>query len=246
MLIVNSIIFGPVNSRRLGRSLGVNLTPYKTCNMDCVYCECGETTCLTNERKDYYDPETVLKDISEAIEKDGNIDFVTFAGSGEPSLFKSIKKITKGIKQKFPKVKLAIITNSTLLTNRDVFDAFLEADVLLPSIDSALEEGFKKMNRPHPSLKLSEMLDALLRFKKEYKGEMWAEVFICHGINDTEEELKALKAYLSKLNPERIQINSLDRSATEGWVKKVSSEDLNRVAEEFKGLAKVVEIVSKS
>ncbi len=236
MLVVNSIIFGPVNSRRLGRSLGVNLTPYKTCNMDCVYCECGKTTCLTNDRKDYFDPDTVLKEISAAVQKEEYIDFITFAGSGEPSLFKNIKKVVKGIKQKFPQIKVAIITNSTLLTDRDVFEAFLEADVLLPSIDSVIEQSFKKINRPSPSLNLREMLDALLRFKKEFKGELWAEVFICHGINDTDQELSALRDYLLKLRPDKLQINTLDRQGTESWVQPLEKNELQRIVDYFKGL----------
>jgi wyosine [tRNA(Phe)-imidazoG37] synthetase (radical SAM superfamily) len=204
--------------------------------MDCVYCECGKTTCLTNDRKNDYDPDTVLKEIEEAVKKEGHLDFITFAGSGEPSLFKDIKKIVKGIKKKFPHIKLAIITNSTLLTDKDVFEAFLEADVLLPSIDSVREESFKKMNRPHPSLKLDKILEALLRFKKEYKGKMWAEVFICHGINDTDEELTALRDYLLKLNPDKLQINTLDRKGTEDWVQPLDKNELKRVIGYFKGL----------
>ena len=245
MLIVNSIVFGPVNSRRLGRSLGVNLTPHKTCNLDCVYCECGRTTCLTGDRKNYFDPDAVIKEVVDAANKDGKVDFVTFAGNGEPGLYKDIKKVIRGIKEKLPKVKLAMITNSTLLSDKDVFNAFLEADLVLPSIDSVLPEGFKKINRPHSSVNLSEMLEALLRFKEEYKGEVWAEVFICHGINDTDEELTALRAYLLKLKPERIQINSLDRPGAETWVEKAHSEHLNKVLDRFKDISRV-EIVSKS
>jgi wyosine [tRNA(Phe)-imidazoG37] synthetase (radical SAM superfamily) len=244
MLNVSSIIFGPVNSRRLGRSLGVNLIPHKTCNLNCVYCECGSTTDLTSERKNYFDPNKVLEEIEQAVTKDGHIDFITFAGNGEPSLYKDIKKITHGIKTKFPNIKLAIITNATLFTNKDVFDAFLEADVLLPSIDSVLEAGFKKMNRPLESLSLKEMLEALLKFKKVYKGELWAEIFICHGINDTDAELAALKDYMSKLKPDRIQLNSLDRPSAEAWVQKTSVDQLKKVMEVFKNISKV-EIISR-
>ncbi len=245
MLNVSSIIFGPVNSRRLGRSLGVNLLPYKTCNLNCVYCECGRTTDLTNERKNYFEPEKVLKEIEEAVTKDGHIDFITFAGNGEPSLYRDIKRITHGIKQNFPHIKLAIITNATLFTDKDVFDAFLEADVVLPSVDSVLEAGFKKMNRPVASLDLKEMLAALLRFKEVYKGEIWAEIFICHDINDTDVELAALKDYMIKLAPDRIQLNSLDRPGAEPWVQKTSVEQLKKVAEVFKDVSRV-EIVSKN
>jgi len=244
MLNVSSIIFGPVNSRRLGRSLGVNLIPHKTCNLNCVYCECGSTTELTNERKNYFAPDLVLAEIEEAVNKDGHIDFITFAGNGEPSLYKDIKKITRGIKEKFPDIKLAIITNATLITNKDVFEAFLDADVLLPSVDSVLEAGFKKMNRPLGSLDLKELLDALLKFKKVYKGQMWAEIFICHGINDTDVELAALKDYMSKLKPDRIQLNSLDRPSAEPWVQKTSIDQLKKVMEVFKNIS-TVEIISR-
>jgi len=243
MLNVSSIIFGPVNSRRLGRSLGVNLIPYKTCNLNCVYCECGKTTNLTSERKNYFDPDKVLEEIEKAVNKDGHIDFITFAGNGEPSLYKDIKKIIHGIKVKFPQIKLAVITNATLFTDEDIFEAFLEADIVLPSVDSALEAGFKKINRPLASLNLKEMLSALLRFKKVYKGELWAEIFICHGINDTDVELTALKDYMEKLRPERVQINSLDRPGTEAWVQPLDRTESQRILNYFKGLN--ADIVSK-
>jgi len=240
---MKNVTFGPIRSRRLGWSLGIDLLPHKTCNMDCVYCECGKTTDHTNTRKNFYEPEYILSQIDEAVRKAGKLDYITFAGNGEPSLYKDIKKLIKGIRTRHPNIKLAVLTNSTLFTDRDVYEAFLDADVVLPSVDSVLEKGFKLINRPHNSLKLDDILSSLLKFRKEYKGAFWAEVFICPGMNDTDEELKALRDYLLKLSPDKVQVNSLDRTGTEKWVRPMNSDELKKVLNAFKGLP--VEIVAR-
>lgn len=231
---MTDIIFGPINSRRLGRSLGINLTPHKTCNLDCVYCECGKTTELTNTRQNFYPPKLVLEELDKALKLMGHMDYITFSGHGEPSLYKDIKQIVQGIKKAYPNQKLAVLTNATLFTDKDVFEAFLEADVVLPSVDSVLDSSFKKINRPHSDLNLDEMLNALLRFRKAYKGRFWIEVFICPGINDTQEELDAIAEYLKKIKPERVQVNTLDRTPTEPWVKVPDQKSIDRVMNTFK------------
>ncbi len=231
---MTDIIFGPINSRRLGRSLGVNLTPHKTCNLDCVYCECGKTTELTNTRQNFYPPKLVLEELDKALKLMGHMDYITFSGHGEPSLYKDIKQIVQGIKKAYPNQKLAVLTNATLFTDKDVFEAFLEADVVLPSVDSVLDNGFKKINRPHSDLNLDDMLNALLKFREAYKGRFWIEVFICPGINDTQEELNAIAEYLKKIKPERVQVNTLDRAPTEPWVKVPDQKSIDRVMNTFK------------
>ncbi|MEI6092112.1 MAG: radical SAM protein [bacterium] len=241
---MRGIIFGPVKSRRLGNSLGIDLTPYKTCNLDCIYCECGKTTCLTNARKEYYQVDEIISYIKEAVETRGPIDYITFSGSGEPTLYLEIKALVKEIKENFPKIKLAVLTNSTLLTDKDVFEALLLADVVLPSVDSVLNNGFKKINRPHSDLDLKKVLAALKKFKKSFKGLIWVEVFVCPGINDTKEELTALAKYLKELSPDRVQINTLDRPGTETWLKALDEEGLKKVLEYFIGLP--VEVISRT
>ena len=231
---MTDIIFGPINSRRLGRSLGINLTPHKTCNLDCVYCECGKTTDLTNTRKDFYPLQTILDELDKTLKQIGKVDYITFSGHGEPSLYKDIKKLVKEIKKAHPDVKLAALTNATLFTDKDVFDAFLEADLVLPSVDSVLKDSFNKINRPHPGLNLDDMLSSLLNFRKVYKGKFWAEVFICPGINDTQKELSAIAEYLKKLKPEKVQVNTLDRAPTEAWVKAPDQASIDRVMDAFK------------
>jgi wyosine [tRNA(Phe)-imidazoG37] synthetase (radical SAM superfamily) len=230
------IIFGPVSSRRLGRSLGIDLTPYKTCNMDCIYCECGKKTNLTNSRKNFYNLQEVLSELDTAIKDRSPIDYITLSGSGEPSLYKDIKPLISTVKKKYPNIKFAVLTNTSLITDPEVFDAFLEADIVLPSIDSVLEEGFKKINRPHPELNISKILDGLLEFKKVFKGKIWLEIFICPGLNDSEKELNALADYAKKLDPDRVQINTLDRPGVESWLKPLDPEGFDRVTLFFKGL----------
>ena len=240
---MKGIIFGPVQSRRLGSSLGIDLTPYKTCNLDCVYCECGRTTNLTDKRACFYKVGDVLKEIDDAVNTKGHIDYITFSGSGEPTLYKDIKKLIKEIKKRYPNIKLAMITNSMLLTDKDVFDALLDADVVLPSVDSVLEKGFKKINRPHPDIDLKNVLESLKRFKKVFKGALWVEVFICPGINDTDDELAHLSKYLKELAPDKVQINTLDRPGSESWVKPLDAEGLKKVLRAFDGLP--VDVVSR-
>lgn len=240
---MRGIVFGPVKSRRLGNSLGIDLTPYKTCNLDCIYCECGKTTCLSNARKEYYKVEEIMSYINEAVKTRGPIDYITFSGSGEPTLYKEIKRLIKEIKKIFPDIKQAVLTNSILLTDKDVFEALLQADLVLPSVDSVLDNGFKKINRPHPDIDLKKVLEALKIFRQKFKGSIWVEVFICPEINDTEEELSALAKYLKELSPNKVQINTLDRPGTETWLKALDEEGLKKVLEYFKELP--VEVVSR-
>ncbi len=237
------IIFGPVPSRRLGRSLGVDLTPQKTCNMDCVYCECGKTTNLSNKREKFYKLEEVLSELDDAVNNRGPIDYITLSGSGEPALYSELKELITTIKKRYPSIKFAILTNTSLITDPDVFDAFLEADVVLPSVDSVLNDGFQKVNRPHPDLDLSKILESLLDFRKVFKGQIWMEIFICPGLNDSEKELSALSAYIKKLNPHRVQINTLDRPGAEPWVKPLDVNGFERVLSFFKGIN--VETISR-
>ncbi len=210
-------IFGPVPSRRLGMSLGVDLVPRKVCSLDCVYCEVGLTTKLTTERMEYVPYEKVVKEISEYMDNNPEPDFITFSGYGEPLLNSRIGDVLKFIKEKYPRLKVAILTNGTLLSDKNIRAEIMQADVVLPSIDAATDKVFKKLNRPEKHLKVEKHIQGLINFRNEFDGEMWLEIFILPGYNDHNEEICELKKAIQEIQPTMVQLNTLDRpGAIEG------------------------------
>ena len=237
MLSNQSIIFGPILSRRLGFSLGIDVIPAKTCSLDCVYCECGKTTELTNERKDYISADSIISELDSFLSGDaGQIDVITFAGSGEPLLNSGVGKIISHIKEKYPQYKIAFITNSVLLADKNAREEILAADFVLPSVDAMFEESFAKINCPAKDVSVNSVLEGLREFAKIYKGKLWAELFIIEGINDSTAELSAFKKYFEEIKPAIIQLNSLDRRGTCDWVKPASKERLQEIQKLFEPL----------
>ncbi len=236
-------IFGPVPSRRLNVSLGVDLVPHKVCSYNCIYCECGRTTNLTVERKEYVPTKVVLEELNDYLNSHPKPDYVTFSGSGEPTLHKDIGEIISFIKSEYPDVKIAILTNGSLFNDSNVRKEILNADVILPSLDSAIEETFKRIDRPYGKLNLKDIIDGMMKFRKDYKGQIWLEVFIIEGINSDKVNLKALKKAIIKIKPDKIQLNTMDRPGTENWVKAVSKKILEDIVEYWN--LNNVEIISK-
>ena len=211
-------IYGPVPSRRLGRSLGIDPIPSKTCNYQCVYCQLGKTTSLTNERKDFYPKEEIYKEIEESINiNKGKFDYITFVGSGEPTLCKSLGKLILKAK-KYSTKPICVITNGALLYSPEVRKELMSVDVVLPSLDAGDEKSFIRINRPHPLIKYESMIDGLIKFKSEFKGKFWIEVMIIKAINDSKEELLKIKEKLDLIKPDRIDINVPIRPPVERWV----------------------------
>ena len=217
------MVYGPVPSRRLGRSLGVNPIPLKTCNYSCVYCQLGRTTQMTNQRRDFFSPEEILNEIKRAIEVkggrgggDGEIDFVTFIGEGEPTLCKSIGWLIRETK-KIADIPIAVDTNGSLLYRKDVRNDLSQADVVMPSFDAGTAETFRRINRPHRGIDFKKVVEGMEKFRQEYDGEIWLEVMLVKGINDSEEELEAIKSRLEKIEPDRIYINVPIRPPAESW-----------------------------
>jgi len=229
-------LFGPVPSRRLGMSLGIDLIPKKVCSLDCVYCEVGETTKLTTERMEYVKYEKVVEEISHFMSSNPKIDYITFSGSGEPTLNMRIGDVLNFIKDNYPDVKTAVLTNGTLLSQKHVRDELLRADVILPSLDAAGEEAFRKINRPHPDISLQEYIQGLIELRKEYKGEIWLEVLFLKGYNDSVEELTRLKEAITKINPDRIQLNTLDRPGILKDLAPMTNAELQSIADFFGSL----------
>lgn len=210
-------IFGPVPSRRLGMSLGVDLVPQKVCSLDCVYCEVGTTTKLTTQRMEYVPYEKVVSELTEYLENNPAPDYITFSGYGEPLLNSRIGDVLKFIKENYPHLKIAILTNGTLLSDEKVRAEIMEADIVLPSIDAATDKVYKKLNRPEKSLKVEKHIQGLVDFSKEFKGDIWLEVFILPGYNDNSNEVCQLKKAIHEIQPSMVQLNTLDRpGAIEG------------------------------
>lgn len=222
-------IFGPVPSRRLGMSLGVDLVPNKLCSLDCVYCECGPTTKLTTDRKEYIPYEKITKELAHYFIHNPDPDYITFSGAGEPTLNIRIGDVLKFIKSKKPTIPLAVLTNGTLLSRKEVRKEILEADIVLPSLDAAIESSFQKINRPHQSLRLNQYIKGLQIFRDEYKGKIWLEVFIIPGFSDSKEELIAFKDAFLRIQPDIIQLNSLDRPGTIEDIRAATRTELKRI-----------------
>ncbi len=236
------LLFGPVKSRRLGRSLGIEMVPRKVCSMNCVYCEVGKTTNLTVERKEYYPWELIEKSILKAKEREDNFDVLTFTGSGEPTLNIHFEKAIEFAKNLIKK-PVAVLTNSTLLHIPSVRSALAEVDIVLPSLDAGTPETFKKVNKPHPQIDLKHIIESLKILREKMKGEMWIEVLFVEGLNDTEEELKALRSAIDYINPHRVQINTVVRPPAFEKVRSLSFEKLEKISQFLGNKAEI--IVSK-
>lgn len=208
-------IFGPVNSRRLGISLGIDIVPYKLCSFNCIYCECGETTTLTRERKPYIASKEIIKELDKFLEVSPKLDYITFSGGGEPTLNSDIFKIIRHIKKNYQDYKIALLTNASLLNREDVIDDIKECDLIIPSIDASDENSFTYINRPCSGLDINKIIAGIKMLKLKSNAEIWLEIFIVPGINDTESELKKLKKIIMDISPQKVQLNTLDRPGTE-------------------------------
>ena len=228
-------LFGPVPSRRLGMSLGIDLVPHKICSLNCIYCECGATTKLTTERSEYVPYNEVIQELGRFLGNKPALDYITFSGSGEPTLNSRIGDILKFIKQNYTNIPVAVLTNGTLLMNKQVRSEILDADLVLPSLDVASDLSFRKINRPLYSLNIEDYIDGLIEFRKEYKGKIWLEVLIIPGYNNSKQDLKLLKEAFNKIKPNSIQLNTLDRPGIIPGIIAAGKEELEQIAD-FWGL----------
>ncbi len=223
-------LFGPVNSRRLGVSLGVDLAPRKVCSLDCVYCEVGATTVLTMERKEYVKYDKVVEELHHYLENNPMPDFVTITGSGEPTLNSRFGDVILFLKTNYPLVKIAVLTNGTTLNNPEVRRELLPADMVMPSLDAVSKEVFEKIDKPESSINIDEYISGLIHFSQEYKGELNLEILFLKGYNDHESELKLLRDIILKIKPTRVQLNTLDRPGVLADLKPLTYNELEVVA----------------
>jgi len=227
-------IYGPVQSRRLGLSLGVTLTPHKVCDFDCVYCQLGKTSSFACERKEYVPVSEVLEELRQWFENNPQeakrLTFVTISGSGEPTLNINIGRFITGIK-KMTDIPVSIITNSSLLWQEQVRKDIIGADLIVPSLDAATEEVFRKIDKPQSQIKISDIINGLIALRKEFKGKIWLEVMLVKGINDSIEHIRQLKETIEKIVPDKVQLNSPVRMTTESGVFAVGKNQLEKFKE---------------
>jgi wyosine [tRNA(Phe)-imidazoG37] synthetase (radical SAM superfamily) len=237
-------LFGPVPSRRLGMSLGIDLIPHKVCSLNCIYCECGKTTRLTLQRDEYVPTEDVMNELSHFFSCHPDPDFITFSGAGEPTLHLHIGRVLRFLKELRPGVPVAVLTNGTLFSDPAVRKELLEADVVLPSLDAATRIAFQKINRPPRGFTVEQYVRGLAAFSREFGGELWLEVLILPGYNDDPANLLALKTAIREIGPDRVQLNTLDRPGIIPGLRAATREEMERIAAEWE--MEHVEIVART
>jgi wyosine [tRNA(Phe)-imidazoG37] synthetase (radical SAM superfamily) len=221
-------IYGPVPSRRLGYSLGIDCVPFKTCSYDCLYCQLGSTAQTTVSLKPYVSAEAILDALSMKLHADISVDVITLGGSGEPTLNSEIGALIHAIKG-MTAIPVAVLTNGSLLGDKKVQSALMKADLVLPSLDAYDPEGFNRINRPHPSIVFDDMVAGLTAFRQVFSGQIWLEVFILKGINDGQDDAERFKTLIDGLHPDKIHVNTAVRPPAEKAAKQVSQETLKKI-----------------
>lgn len=233
-------IFGPVPSRRLGRSLGVDLVPYKTCTFDCVYCDLGRTTHKTISRESYVKPEEIRRELELTLPTlSKKPDYITLSGSGEPTLNQHIGEIIHNFKD-LTSIPLAVLTNGSLFYLEEVREALVGADVVIPSLDAVNDVIFQCLNRPHSSLNIQEIISGLIQFRNVYRGQIWLEVVFCRGINDDKGEIERLKGIIERIQPDRIQLNTPVRPPAEEFAYPLTTTQLEEIRKKLGDKAEII------
>jgi len=222
-------LYGPVPSRRLGRSYGVDIVPFKVCTLDCIYCQLGKTTTSTIERRDYGPVEPIVTELKNALAEGKEADFITIAGSGEPTLNIRLGELINGIKA-VTNIAIAVLTNGTLFYRQDVRADCSKADVVMPSLDAGDEQTFKRVNRPHHDISVENVISGLCTFREEFAGQIWLEVLFVEGVNTGDEQVSKIKGAIERIRPDKVHINTVVRPAAEAGIKKLDAEKLQAVA----------------
>ena len=222
-------LYGPVPSRRLGLSFGVDIVPLKICTLDCIYCQLGKTAQTTIERKDYIPIEPVLAEIKEALAEGLEANYITLAGSGEPTLNSQLGELIDGIK-KLTNIPIAILTNGTLLFRADVRADCSKADVVMPSLDAVDEKTFQRINRPNSVISIEKLISGLCALRKEFPGQIWLEIFIVEGINTSPDHIAGIKDVIELINPDKVHLNTAVRPTADPNIVRLSAEKLQDIA----------------
>lgn len=229
-------IFGPIPSRRLGRSLGISPLPKKTCNYSCIYCQLGRTNHMTNQRQEFYKTEDILKEFREYLKDSDKFDIVTVVGEGEPTLCSNLGELICGLKEMTEK-PVAVITNGALLSDPQVRVELCHADMVLPSLDAYDQETAKRIDRPYGTIRFEEEFQGLKEFCEMYQGELWLEIMLVDGINDDENSIEKFKELLKELRYDRLYLNTPVRPPAEEGVNVVTPERMQFAVEELGGIS---------
>jgi wyosine [tRNA(Phe)-imidazoG37] synthetase (radical SAM superfamily) len=222
-------LFGPVPSRRLGLSLGVDILPFKTCTQNCVYCQLGSDSVTTMERRPWIPIGEVLDEIRAAVAEGLRADHITISGSGEPTLNSELGKLIDGIKA-ITDIPVAVITNGTLLNDPAVRADCAKADVVLPSLDAGDEATFQLINKPHESVSLRTLVDGLCAFRSQYAGRIWLEVFIVDGVNTSPEQIARMRQLIGHINPDKVHLNTAVRPTAQKGIPAVTPQRMAEIA----------------
>jgi wyosine [tRNA(Phe)-imidazoG37] synthetase (radical SAM superfamily) len=237
-------VFGPVASRRLGRSLGVDIAPSKVCTLDCIYCEVGRTTLRTIERRPYVQMEEVLAELKTRLDQGIQPDYITITGSGEPTLNSQMGQIIDRIKA-FSPIPIALITNGTLLYRQDVRDEAAKADLVMPTFDAADQATLEAIHRPHADITVESYFGGLVAFREQYPGPIWLEVFLIEGVNTSAGHVQRLKALIERIRPDKVQLNTAVRPTADPDVPRPSLSILQAIAEEMGPRCEIIADYSK-
>ncbi len=226
-------IYGPLKSRRLGLSLGITLTPYKICSFDCVYCQLGRTNRLTAECKEYVSIEEVFSELKSWFQDSAEakkLNYITFSGSGEPTLNIKIGELVSRIR-KITSIPVAVITNGSLLAFPSVRNNVLGVDLIIPSLNAVTQETFEKIGRPQKEMRVESVIDGLISLRKEFKGKIWLEIMLVKGINDDLGQAKKFKEIIDRICPDRVQLNIPVRCTAEPGIVGPAQEKLEKIKE---------------
>lgn len=232
-------LFGPVNSRRLGLSLGIDLLPRKICSFDCIYCELGRTTQLTCERSEYIPTKSICDEVDRFLADAGRasaVDVFTVTASGEPTLHSGLGEIIRHIKKQVNR-PVAVLTNGSLLHRSDVRRELSKAEIIVPSLDAARPESFRKINRPDPGVRLDGIIEGLVALKQEVPGQVWLEILFAQGINDHDADIDALNQAIARIKPDRIQCNTVARPPAESHARPLSPAAMQEIISRLHGPA---------
>lgn len=237
-------VFGPVPSRRLGFSLGVDIIPGKYCCFDCIYCQIGKTTNHEIERKSFFDPYKIVSEVIEKVNTSDHIDYITFSGSGEPTLNSDLGLIIDEIKRSVD-IPISVITSGALLSQEDVRKDLSGVDVVLPSLDAVSEDIFRYINRPHLMIEIQSIISGLELLRRDYRGRIWLEIMLVKDINDDKEELRKIKEVIGSIRADKVQLNTVTRPPSEEITGRLTREELEEVCEFFGDTCEIISTFEK-